>query len=235
MVDIHCHILPGIDDGAENILETIEMAKLASADGTRHIIATPHFNHTFLNSVEVVHKLVPQVQHAIDLAGVDITIHPGNEVRLESKDFVVSHTLNKQYCYLAGNPKFLLLEQSWHNYYAQTLEIIQWFQERGTRIIIPHPERHSFFRNEPQLLVKLIEAGVWTQVSVDSLLGKNSDAAQRLAEWLIQHNYVHMLATDAHNIRRKPNLSLGFDIVDHLVGSARVQEMKDRAWSILPL
>ncbi len=233
MVDIHCHILPGIDDGSENILETIEMAKLASLDGTRHIIATPHFNNTFHNSVEVVNKLLPIVQQAIDQAGIDITIHPGNEVRLESKDFVVNHTLTNQYSYLAGNPKFLLLEQSWHNYYAQTLEIIQWFQERGTRIIIPHPERHSFFRNEPQLLVKLIEAGAWTQVSVDSLLGKNSDAAQQLAEWLIQHNYAHTLATDAHNIRRKPNLSLGFDIVERLVGPGRAQKMKARARSIL--
>lgn len=71
-------------------------------------------------------------------------------------------------------------------------------------------------------------------MSVDSLLGKNSDAAGQFAEWLIQHNYAHTLATDAHNIRRKPNLSTGFDIVDRLMGSDRVKEMKDRASSILP-
>lgn len=234
MIDIHCHILPGIDDGAENMLETIEMAKLAYADGIRHIIATPHFNNTFHISVAAVNRLVPLAQQAIHQAGVDITIHPGNEVRLESKDYIVHNTLTEQFCYLAGNPNFLLLEQSWHNYYAQTLEIIRWFHNRGTRIIIPHPERHTFFRNEPQLLVSLIEAGVWTQVSVDSLLGKNSDAAGQFAEWLIQHNYAHTLATDAHNIRRKPNLSTGFDIVDRLMGSDRVKEMKDRASSILP-
>lgn len=69
---------------------------------------------------------------------------------------------------------------------------------------------------------------------MDSLLGKNSDAAGQFAEWLIQHNYAHTLATDAHNIRRKPNLSTGFDIVDRLMGSDRVKEMKDRASSILP-
>lgn len=234
MIDIHCHILPGIDDGAENMLETIEMAKLAYSDGTRHIIATPHFNNAFHNSVNAVNELVLLAQQAIDQAGIDITIHPGNEVRLESKDFIVHNTLTEQYCYLAGNPKFLLLEQSWHNYYAQTLEIIRWFLSRGTRIIIPHPERHIFFRNEPQLLISLVEAGIWTQVSVDSLLGKNSDAAQQYAEWLIQHNYAHTLATDAHNVRRKPNLSLGFDIVKRLVGADRVKEMQDRASNILP-
>jgi protein-tyrosine phosphatase len=235
MIDIHCHILPSIDDGAANMVETIEMSRLAYADGIRHIIATPHFNNLFHNTVGTVNRLVPLVQQALNRAGIDITIHPGNEVRLESKDFIFHHTLTEQYCYLAGNAGFILLEQSWHNYYEPTLDIVRWFQDRGTRIIIPHPERHSFFRSDPQLLVTLIEAGVWTQVSVDSLLGKNSDAAQQFAEWLIQHNYAHTLATDAHNTRRKPNLSVGFDIVERFVGADRVTEMKDRARSILPV
>jgi protein-tyrosine phosphatase len=152
MIDIHCHILYGIDDGAQDLQESIEMARLASKDGIRHLFATPHF---------------------------------------------------------------------------------KWFIQRGTRPIIPHPERHYFFRKQPELLTRLIDEGCWTQVSVDSLLGKNSDDAMDFAHRLIDDDLVHILATDAHNLHRKPNLSDGFRMVTERSGSQKAKEIHSRAQQIL--
>lgn len=233
MIDIHCHILPGIDDGAPDLRTSIEMARLAYADGIRHVIATPHFNNNYYIPHETVNRLVREVQQALDREGIPVTVHSGSELRLESAEFVYRHGEAGNFCYLGGRPEFVLMEQSWTSYNPDTLAVVDWFGEQGTKVVLPHPERHMFFREQPKLLENLIAAGVWTQVSVDSLLGKNSPDAQKFAEWLIDRDYAHTLATDAHNLHRKPNLSLGFKIVRERAGEARAAELQLRAEQII--
>ena len=91
-----------------------------------------------------------------------------------------------------------------------------------------HPERHDFFREQPELLVRLIDMGVWTQVTVDSLLGKNGAEAEHFAKMLIRKGQVHVLATDAHSVKRKPNLSQGIRIMQQLAGEEQVQALLTR-------
>lgn len=233
MIDLHCHILYGIDDGAKDLNESIEMARLAYQDGIRHIIATPHFTGNYFNHKQIVLTKVQELQEKLKQEHIPITIHPGNEVRLESASFIYNHAKEENFCYLGHSSKFILLEQTWKQYCEETIDIVKWLHERGKFIIIAHPERHFFFRKNPLLLKQLIDMGCWTQVSVDSMLGKNTDEAKDFSTWLLENNYVHTLATDAHNIHRKPNLSEGFRLVTALVGKKRSDEILTRMDSIL--
>jgi protein-tyrosine phosphatase len=229
MIDIHCHILWGIDDGAKDLNESLEMARIAYEDGIRHIIATPHFNNTFLNDRAIVLNKLQELQTALDEAGIQVRIHPGSEIRLENQEFFEEHDKTSRFHFLGHTEKFVLLEQRWEDYEPSTVAVVQSLRARGITPIIPHPERHWFFRDNPELLAALIEAGAWTQVSVDSLLGKNNEEAQNFSEWLIARGWLHTLATDAHNVNRKPNLSLGYERVRQLAGEQRCREIASRA------
>jgi protein-tyrosine phosphatase len=233
MIDIHCHILCGIDDGAKDLNESLEMARIAYEDGIRHIIATPHFNHTFMNDRAIVLNKLHELQTALDEAGIQIRIHPGSEIRIEDQEFFEEHDKMNSFYFLGHTEKFVLLEQRWENYEPSTLAVFQSLRDRGITPIIPHPERHWFFRDNPELLAALIDAGAWTQVSVDSLLGKNNEEAQNFSEWLIAQGWLHTLATDAHNVTRKPNLSLGYERVRQLAGEQRCREIASRAEGII--
>lgn len=228
MLDMHCHILSGIDDGARDLKESVKMAKIAYKDGIKHIIATPHFCRSVMSEPAVQYKKIEELRHALRREGIEITITPGNEVRLESSEFIYVHEAAGDYLYLDPNKRFILLEQRWSHYNEQSEEICRWFLSRGTTPIMAHPERHDFFREQPELLVRLIDMGVWTQVTVDSLLGKNGAEAEHFAKMLIRKGQVHVLATDAHSVKRKPNLSQGIRIMQQLAGEEQVQALLTR-------
>lgn len=228
MIDIHCHILWGLDDGAEDLAEAVEMARIAYADGVRCIVATPHFTNDWLNVRDDVEPKVKELQRTLDEAGIPVTVRAGNEVRLESEAFVIGHAEREQFGYLDAEKKFVLLEQRWAGYEPASPRLVEWFKARGTTPIIAHPERHAFFRDDPSLLAALLELGAWTQVSVDSLLGKNGDEAKTFAVKLLHDDRLHTLATDAHNVRRKPNLAEGFRWIAEHAGAAKADAIAAR-------
>lgn len=233
MIDIHCHILHGIDDGARDLPESVEMAKIAYRDGARHIIATPHFSEKFLTDKDLVLRRIDELATELNRLGIDLTIHPGNEVRIDSPAFVLEQMKGSRFHYLGQPQKFLLIEQRWTDYEPDTPRIMSILLDKGVTPIIPHPERHFFFREAPELLLALIEAGVWTQVSADSLNGANGPEAKLFAEWLADRDYIHTLASDAHSVERKPNLSEGYAIIRERMGEARAAEILKRAEAII--
>lgn len=233
MIDIHCHILHGVDDGALNLEMAVGMARLAVQDGIRVVVATPHHNSGFLVTQDTVRTKVKELQNELDRLNIPLTILPGNELRLESPEFVYEGIASNRFCYLADNPQYVLLEQSWERYHPDTPSVIQTLRERGTTLILPHPERHFFFRDRPELLEELIGLGVWTQVSVDSLIGNNGPDIQAFALSLVDRGLAHTLATDAHNLRRKPNLSLGYKLVEQRAGAAAAEQIRSRMKRII--
>lgn len=235
MIDIHCHILSGLDDGAKNMDESIAMARIAYDDGIRHIIATPHFTASYPIPSAIVYEKLVELQKELDRLRINVQLYPGHEVRLEDAQFVYKHEAEGEFFYLGSQSshKFVLLEQPWSHYSEDSEEIIGWFLGRGTIPIIPHPERHLFFRERPELLLHLIRLGAWTQVSVDSLNGTNNEDARSFGRWMLEENIVHVLATDAHNVRRKPNLSEGFELVKAWMGEDQAEEIRKRALTII--
>lgn len=228
MIDIHCHILSGMDDGAKDLQESVAMAKIAYRDGVRHIIATPHFCNSFMARPETQLSKLVELRKALKREGIPVTVTPGNEVRLENAEYIYGHEAAGNFLYLDSQKKFILLEQRWAEYQPQTEEVCRWFITRGTTPIIPHPERHAFFRRQPELLYRLMELGAWTQVTVDSLLGKNGVEAAQFSRQMLQRRQVHVLATDAHNTKRKPNLSKGFRFVKKFAGEKEAHAIFQR-------
>lgn len=233
MLDIHCHILHEVDDGAKDLEEAVAMARVAYEDGVRAIIATPHFCGSMLTDVDIVMRKLEELQTELDRHGIGLTIHPGNEVRLESRAFLEEHKRNRRFAYLGEKGRFLLLEQRWSDYEQETADVVRSLLDEGVTPIIPHPERHDFFRREPELLLQLIEHGAWTQVSADSLAGRNGPEAASFAEWLSRRGYVHTIATDAHNVRRKPNLFEGLRKYEEYAGTDARKRLEERVLGIV--
>jgi protein-tyrosine phosphatase len=228
MIDIHCHILPGVDDGALDMTMAVGMARLAWEDGIRTVVATPHFNHVFKVDSGTVRRKVAELRAELNRLDIPLTILPGNELRLENSGFIYEAIEQDSFCYLADNKRFVLLEQSWEKYNPETPVVVERLRKQGTKVILPHPERHFFFRQHPQWLDELIGLGVWTQVSVDSLIGNNGAEVQKFALELADKGHAHTLATDAHNLKRKPNLSLGYKLVAERCGEQAAQLIRDR-------
>ncbi|TBL71182.1 tyrosine-protein phosphatase [Paenibacillus thalictri] len=233
MIDIHCHILHHIDDGASDLNESLDMARIAYNDGVRDIIVTPHFNQGWRSTRALVDERLQELQAAIHQAGIGITLHRGNELTLESAEFFHEHNQLQHFHYLAGKPSFLLVEMPWSGYNEAAPDIVRHLRDQGATPILAHPERHIFFRERPELLDNLLEAGIWTQVTVDSLLGKNGEDARLFGLRLLDQGQVHTIATDAHNVKRKPNLSEGYRIIAERQGQAAADAIQDRIKQIL--
>jgi protein-tyrosine phosphatase len=234
MIDIHCHILPGVDDGAKDMEMSLTMARAAYADGIRTMIATPHYNKSWRVDRDTVLRKVAELSSELARQGIPITVLPGNELRLESVEFVSDAMDSGQFCYLADDSKFVLLEQAWEGYNPGTPALIERFTERGVRVILAHPERHLFFRAKPELLDPLLARGAWTQINASSLIGETGPDAQAFAFHLVDRGLAHTLATDAHNLTRRPILSLGFQAVANRAGEAEAEAIRDRMRAIVP-
>ncbi|QHW32068.1 tyrosine protein phosphatase [Paenibacillus rhizovicinus] len=233
MIDIHCHILHGVDDGAKDLEESVAMARIAYEDGIRDIIATPHFNGLFLTTADVVRRKLEELQAELERQRIAVRLHPGNEVRLENKAFIDAHRSSRSFSYLGRKETHLLVEQRWKDYDTDTPEIVERLLDAGVRPVLAHPERHFFFREQAELLPQLIELGVWTQVSADSLIGNFGPEAQQYGRWLIEAGWAHTLATDAHNVNRRPNLSAGMAVFEEIAGAEARAELENRMNSIV--
>lgn len=197
MMDIHCHILPGLDDGAANDMASLEMAKAAVAEGITHIIATPHHRHPQYNNDKTsVLKAVDQLNQLLKEESIDLEILPGQEVRifgemLESLDTELL-TLNK------GKYLFVEFPSSTVPQYAHQL-----FYDLMLDDIIPvvvHPERNQELIQHPETLYRFVKNGALTQVTAASVIGKFGKKIQRFTHQLIENNLTHFVASDAHNI-----------------------------------
>ena len=199
LVDVHCHLLPGIDDGAQTIEDSLAMARLAVAEGITHILCTPHHNNgTYLNPKGQVIEAVSKLQAELDVADIPLTLFEGQEVRL-------SHDLMKR---IAQNDiLFTDLEDTYILIEFPTMEIPMYAHRvlfelcaNGYTPIIVHPERNVQIMKNPNLLIPFIEMGCLTQVTCASYVGQFGKPIQKAAKIMIRHNLTHMLASDAHNI-----------------------------------
>jgi len=233
MIDIHCHILPGVDDGAKDMDMAVAMARIAVEDGIRTIVATPHLGNYWKSYPDIVRSKAALLQAELDRLSIPLRIRCGNELVLEDAAFVEATLANEQCCFLGDNPAFLLVEEPWEGFRPDTWDILDSLRARGVTAVLAHPERHVFFRERPQLLDRMIETGVvWTQVSVASLLGDNGPDAKAFAERLVERGQVHTLATDAHSVTRRPVMAVGFDIVARLSGAAAADAIRERMATI---
>ena len=216
-VDIHCHLLPGIDDGAPDVRTSLGMARMAHDDGIGVIIATPHQLGGYQpNSGDQIRALVGQTQEAIHRAGIDLTVLPGADVRIESG--MIDGLRDGSVLTLGDLGRHVLLELP-HELYFSIDGVLQQLAAAGMQGILSHPERNAGLLARQKLIHHLVDSGCLMQVTAGSLMGTFGPASQRMAETMLTEGLVHFLATDAHGVKsRRPLMQRAFDRACQLVG-----------------
>lgn len=235
MLDLHCHILPDLDDGPKTLGESLDLARFQVADGISHVVATPHC-HRFLYLLR--DEILPRVesfQLELDARHIPLKVFPGSEIQLTDCAKYRRDYDGDLYCHLGDDARFSLLEFSWQseNYPDDAPDHILWLKKRGTTPILAHPERHGFFANDFGRLRELVEAGAWIQVSVDSLLGRNGEDAKTAGEQFLREFPDAVLASDAHGKNRCSGLSVGFAHVEEHLGADCAAKLRANADLIL--
>ena len=235
MLDLHCHILPGVDDGAASLDEALAMARFCVRDGITRVIATPHCNGTCrLLRLDVLPH-VARLNEELAKAGIALVILPGSEIQVTDTAAYRRDFETGLYCHLGDGRTFTLLEFSWKGelYPADGLELVGWLCKQGMTPIVAHPERHRYFADDPGRLRALVDAGAWLQITVDSMLGNHGRDPAASAEKLLRAYPVAVLATDAHNLRRCSGLSAGYSWVRERLGVGRAEELRARSDQVL--
>ena len=204
LVDIHNHILPGVDDGAQSMEEAILLAVNAVENGITHIIATPHhLNGKYINSSVVVKEAVTNLYKELSHKNIPVKILPGQEIHLTAN---ILEDLENDLLTLANSGKYLLIELPSTHIPAHTLEILYQIQLKGYIPIIVHPERNTALRRNKQLLYEFVSKGALIQITASSLIGVNGRSLKKYTKVLIKHNLVHFISSDAHHYLKRPFL-----------------------------
>lgn len=214
MIDIHCHILPGIDDGPEKIEESIEMARIALHDGITKIVATPHIKE-ILHPHSTIQKAVEVLNSR--MAGLDIPV----EI-LKGADVSAMLDTSLMEGYTINNTSYILIEFP-HTYLpGNTKEILFRMMMRGYRPIITHPERNLSILADPRFLFALLDTGLLVQITAGSLTGSFGIDIQECALYLLKKGVVSFIASDAHSsLERRPILSGGLKVAEKIIGKER--------------
>ena len=219
MIDLHCHILPGVDDGAADWDTAIAMATMAAADGIQTIVVTPHaFDGTPELAREQRDTLLGQLAGALKARGVAIDLVPGFECRI--RDGLVPMLRAKPWFRLGVGTAFLL-ELPWEMLVPGLDQLLFEACAFGLTPVIAHADRYEAVQRRPDLVRAWVEAGASIQVTAGCLLGQFGTSAQKTASRLIKNGLAHVLASDAHNAQqRAPVLSQALSVARRLVGAA---------------
>lgn len=223
-VDVHCHLLPGLDDGARGWDEALEMARLAAADGIRLVVATPHQLGRFRgNTAAVVRQRVRQLQAQFDRQDIAVRVLPGADVRVEHD--LVERLRADDVLTLGDHGRHVLLELP-HELYLPLESLLQELAAFGIVGILSHPERNGGIQEDPAIVARLVAAGCLMQLTADSLLGAFGRRSQVLSEQLLQQGLSHFVSSDAHGARKRlPVLRRAYDRVRGLVGEPTAIEL----------
>ena len=214
-VDIHCHLLPGIDDGARDEDAALAMARMAVADGIRTIIVTPHQQGIYAaNRGDDIRRRTTEFQQRLTRTGIPLTVLPGADVRIE--DGMLGRLASGEVLSLADHRRHVLLELP-HELYFPLEPLLKMLYRQGLVGILSHPERNRGLLGRPELIGPLVDQGCLMQVTAGSLLGTFGSDSQRLAESMLVQGMVHFLATDAHGPNsRRPRMQQAYQRVCEL-------------------
>ncbi len=217
LVDIHCHVLPGLDDGASTIDEATAMAEMAVADGITTIVATPHqLGSHPQNTGQRIRDAVADFQRHLDARGVPLCVLPGGDVRIDAE--LVQKIRNGTVLTLADRGRHVLLELP-HDVYVPLDRLLAELNAAGLVGILSHPERNRGLLSDPRPARALVERGCLFQVTAGSLTGAFGPHVERFAESLVRQGLVHFVSTDAHGTKaRTPVLTKAFERVAKLAG-----------------
>jgi len=225
IVDIHAHLLPGLDDGPKSMEEALRMCRAYLANGVRAVVATPHMaDYRYAVTPQDVRDGVRNLRRLCEQESICLQILPGADVRLQPE--VVEDLDAERILTLADAGRFLLLELP-----PQALppmeSLLPRLREREVAPILTHPERHPILADKPRHLRRLVEGGCLVQITGNSLLGDFGRGARRAAERFLKLDLVHAVASDAHapEGERCPNFAPVAQRLHALVGAERTRQL----------
>ena len=198
-VDMHSHILPGLDDGSENLEQSLELVQAMKALGYRKLIMTPHImNDFYKNTPQGIREKLQLLQSAVTQAGIDMELGCAAEYYLD--EWFLSKVKAEEPLLSFGD-NYVLIETSYINDPLNFKEIIFALKAAGYTPVLAHPERYAYLYNRFDALLEMYETGILLQININALSGYYSQAAKKVAEKLIDLKMVHFLGTDAHHMR----------------------------------
>ena len=235
MIDLHSHLLPGIDDGAPDLATALELARIAVSDGITHMVCTPHIHPgRYDNTIEIIQQALTELQQGLIEQQIDLVISAAAEVRFGMELMVAVKQNSIPFLGEWQGQPVLLLEFPHGEIPFGAERLTAWLLQQGIKPLIAHPERNKGLLRAPGKIKPFIEQGCLLQVTAGAVAGRFGEPAQALAQRLLQEGMVTILASDAHNIEhRPPILSEGRDAAAQLIGIAAAQRLVlDNPWSI---
>ena len=209
MIDCHCHMLPGCDDGAQDLQQALSMATVAAGSGVSDIVLTPHHNDgLYFNSCDEIVSGVARFQQALDQLTIPLKVHPGSECHVTPE--LPGQLESGIACTYANRHRAILLELPKQALPTGAEAIIEQVAYLGLQPIIAHPERNAILCKEPERIRDWIERGWKLQLTNQSVSGEFGEAMQNTCyDWLAQ-GWVHFIASDAHRTKgRSPDMRKG--------------------------
>ncbi|KRL37854.1 tyrosine-protein phosphatase [Liquorilactobacillus uvarum] len=231
IVDLHCHLLPGIDDGSPDLEHSLSLANDAIEEGITHILATPHhLDGDYVNHRTDVIKAVAEFQAELDVRKMPLTIFPGQEVHINGD-------LIERYNDLLGideAKKYMLIEFPHGSVPAYAKRLFFELRKIGTTPIIVHPERNHEIQNDLNILYEFVSEGALAQLTATSYIGGFGSNVEKISDQLVEHGLVQLFASDAHALKgRKFALHEAFEKLKVTIGQEKVDEFEQNAENLL--
>ena len=199
MVDIHCHLLPGIDDGAKSWEISKEMCRIAADDGIRHIVCTPHANDEYHYNRTQHQELLRQVKN---LVGDMIDLSLGCDFHFSFENIQAVLQNPREFCIAEG--PYLLVEFSDYALAPNTEQNLVQLMDRGIRPVITHPERNMIMQRKPEMILDMAKLGCVIQITANSITGHWGEGPKKTSTWLLNKKAVHVVSSDAHDTKHRP-------------------------------
>jgi protein-tyrosine phosphatase len=227
LIDLHCHLLPGIDDGPATPRETLRLCRIAVADGITHAIVTPHIHPgRWTNTRQSIARDCARLRRALVKREIPLQVGFAAEVRLS--DALMQQVESDEIPFYGevDGYQVMLLEFPHGHIIPGSDKLARWLLARNIRPLIAHPERNRQVMKDPALLQPFLDAGCWLQLTAGSVLGHFGERAQTLAKQLLDEDLVTVLASDGHNAgARQPVLSEALDYLRRHYSSTRLQRI----------
>lgn len=220
MIDLHSHLLPGIDDGARSLDEALQLARVAVADGITHITFTPHIHPgRFDNSSATIQPVFEAFRQALADHAIPLSVAMSGEVRLSAEVLMLVAQNQVPFLGTWQGRQVMLLELPHSHIPPGSDKLVKWLMERNILPMIAHPERNKDIVRDLDAMAPFVEMGCLFQVTAMSMAGRfGVPSAQRAME-MLEKDWITVLATDAHNLEhRPPVLSEGFAAAQSIVG-----------------